>query len=214
MGVIINTDRIEELRIWEYLENSSMGYSLEDVAQTNVTLIGMQQENWSIVKGRRTTRDYLNDDDEVVVRFVCDYGEDSNGNIVTLDRKIEYITIDDEVGLEKTILKTLSDTYMITLNREIRQNQIDNLRGRGAALRATGEALGEPYLTQYSTVADNVDFLWTHYKNQIEDYVQTGSTAFKSAVEDETDANITAILDIVASQEGFTVSDTILEEIN
>lgn len=212
MGVVIDVDRIEDLRIWEYLENSSMGYSLEDVAQTDVTLIGMTQTPWTIEKGMRTQREYLNDLSEVVVRFTYTYDLDSNLQIVSVNRSIQYMDLLGEIGVEKDILKDLSDTQIISLNREVRQNQIDDLRGRGGALRATAVGLPEPAKSQYIHVADSVDLLWEHYNT--DEYVKTGGTSFKDAVENETDPTILAILAIVVTAEGTTVDESILFEIS
>lgn len=181
------------------------------------TLLGLDQLNWVIKRGRREERLYLDETGKIVVRDKYVYVE-SNSGVKSYDRIIEWLYPDQTVAYSKTV-KTDSAVGSVTkLNRYIRQNQIDFLLDSGDGLRAQAELVPEPTKSQLLFVADSIDTLMKHYEYEVDYYIKRGGTGFADAVNNETDANILALLAIVVpkndgSGEYWTVKDSILNQI-
>lgn len=188
-----------------------------DPKSYDFTLLGLNQLNWVIKKGRREERLYLDEASKIVVRDKYIYVESTNG-VKSYDRIIEWLFADGTVAFSKTV-KTDSAVGSVTkLNRYIRQNQIDFLLDSGDGLRAQAELVPEPTKSQLIFVADSIDTLMKHYEYEVDYYIKRGGTGFSDAVNNETDSNILALLGIVVpkndgSGEYWTVKDSILGQI-
>jgi hypothetical protein len=221
--VTYNVNNLDELKIGLILEHHSIPYSLEDVPNINVILIGLKQKAWEFIKGKRYIREYLDENDEKIVQFRYVYEleqiDDGNGNItitnkvIGFDILIEYYKLDGSVGLTKTLEKELSRKYMTEFNRIVRQNQIDYLMGAGNGFREDAENYPEPQKSQLIQFANLVDAMWLRYETEILEYINTGNIALENTINNESDPVFLSGLNQIDPETGWTMKETILNEI-
>lgn len=198
--IIMNTEEWSSgstepfLRIYEYKALPN-----EELLDFDFTLLGLHKFS-RFNKGRKYLTEYYDEAEENIV--VCKRFEDINISGTTkldyVNVTIEWMNNDDTVGLEKEFSVTFSEVEKGDYLRKRRQRAIDYI-----VYFAQGTPL-EPYM----------DILFAHYKDEMEAFVSTGSSAFEDALNNESDPTILAILNTPANPEnGDTVKEGILRNI-
>lgn len=194
-------------------------YSLSELILTDIQFLGLDQKAWEFSRGMRKNRDYCDDLDNVIVKDSYEYVL-SNGNrdVESYTRKIEWFEEDGTLIQEKMLSVPQNIKSIKSVNREIRQGRVDYLEAAADELRVLADSLPEPYKTQYITVADSIDLLFTHYDVEITHYIQRGTMEWETAVINESDPQISAILAIQTRQpdadfpNGLTVQQSIIHQ--
>jgi len=211
--ITIDIDNIDELRIFPLLEELGYGFmSPEQLSSLEMKILtGLDKQPWTKDQQRKNSREYnYAGIPAVIIRFTYVL---EGKKIKSFQKFIEWLKADGNVGISKDITPDDGVGKIIKLNKSIREDQIDYLREQGDILRETAELFPEPTKSQYIQVADSVDLLLLHYDAPITEYEKTGDSAFKDAIDNETDATILAILAIIVNTELQNVKDVIFEQI-
>lgn len=231
----------EELLIYDrLLEQTGKNMTHGAIGLTDITFLGLEQSDWDIYRGMRQFRNYYYDNDEirtvvdedgvestyelktdtVAIQDHYEYTLSADGKSITdLTRYIEWYDFKGNIGLTKTISENLTAKKLKSINRAIRQNRIDYLESAGEEAAIAANSVPEPYASYYTQVAAGVETLLLHYKNEVDDYINHNFMDFENAVNNETDASIIAILDLVARQpdteypNGLTVKQSIIHQL-
>lgn len=195
-------------------------YSEEELLTIDIQFLGLEQHPWDYKRGAKTDRLYYCSDENVLVKHSYSYTT-TNGNrdIQDVHVKIEWFNELGEIKLTKEYDKLLNNKRRKELNREIRQGRIDHMESEAEILREYAQTLPEPYKTQYTTVADNIDFIFETYSTQIDSYIKRGTLDFETAVLVETDSTMVAILNLEALPpetdfpNGMTVKESIIYQL-
>lgn len=170
-------------------------HSEQVIKQTDVTLLGMDQEAWDYSRGARTTRDYKINA-VLAVQHVYTYTM-TNGNrdISTVTHTFNWYQKDGSIGLSKVTNKQMTAKALGELNREVRI-------GRMTDLRENAKLIGKQYIT---------DDLYSWYGAEISSYEEIGSLDFENAVKNETDPTRTARLtEVIPEFGGLTVEQLLI----
>lgn len=196
-------------------------WSEDELFIIDIAHLGLEIEAWDYKRGAKTERLYKDAEGNVKVKIFYTYTfEDSNRKAVPTLRTIEWYDVDDTVKLSKSKNLIYSTKSLKSVQREIRQGRIDHLEGSAEELRTLADLLPEPQKSQYITVADNIDFLFTHYEHAIQEYIKRGTMEFENAINSETDPTLLSIFDIPvypADSEfpnGLTVKESLLYQLN
>lgn len=154
----------------------------EFLANVEIGILGLTKKPWLYERGKKTTRDYLDSDDNLVCQIRCEYIEDDLGHITNVNKFIDFYTNEGTVGMTKDVSKEYTSRELKKLNREVRQNQIDHL-----------EAVGE----EAPAVAPILNAIFDHYESDVDSYILRNGTGFEDAIRDEANPTITAYLNIV-----------------
>lgn len=174
---------------------ANIGYDVRDI---DFTLFGFHKKStWN--KGRKQKTGYYDPqtDELIVQKTFTDIME--NDVLIGIEILFEWIGMNGEVAESKTQEVYLDILESGELVRKRRQRAIDKLV---LSTRA------------FPKIAYVLDTIFAHYKTEIEKFIATGSSVFKDAMENETDAEIKKLLNAIANPENnFTVKDSILYEI-
>lgn len=196
-------------------------YGEDELLILDIQHLGLTQNPWDYRRGAKTERIYnCVTDGNICVKHLFTYTF-SNGerDIQDIHVKIEWYDASEQVKLTKEYDKLMSAKQRKQINREIRQGRLDHLEGEAENLRTLALGVPEPFKTQYNTVADNLDFLFSHYQTEVNSYIQRGTMDFENAVNNETDPTILAILAIPALPpqpefpNGMTVKESIIYQL-
>lgn len=192
----------------------------QPIKSTDFTLLDLLPEPWVYSRGARKVREYKGKNEEIIIRDAYEYDYIDEGRIVNgFNRTIFWLTAEGEVGQTKDTSGIINKKRLKQLNRDLRQGRIDYLEASAEELRDVAGFVPEPYKTQYNTVADSIDLLFSHYSVQVTDYISRGTRTFETMVLNETNPQILAIHAIPTSPpspafpNGLTVRSSILYQI-
>lgn len=195
-------------------------YSESELLLTDIQFLGLNQGAWEFNRGARTTRDYTDDSDNLLVRDSFSYTlTNSDRDVATLTRQIEWFNSSGTAEITKDTTPTISQKQLKAVNREIRQGRLDYLESAAENLRTIAETLSDPLKSQYISIADSIDALFVHYGSEVTHYIQRGTLEFENAVNGETDATILAVLALPSRPAdaefpvGLTVKQSILYQL-
>lgn len=212
--VTINVENIEALKIWRTLIKGTIPYRLEDVSNLDITLLDFNQKAWEYLKGKRDVREYLDENDDLIVRFRYEYTLKAGTNqVADFNIFVEFFDWDGNVGVSKKLEKELSRKYLTEFNRIVRQNQVDYLMGAGNGFREDAESYPEPIKSQLLAFADLVDAMWVRYEAEILEYVNTGSDVLLNRINNENQEPFLSGLNTIDPETGLTMKQTIINEI-
>jgi len=195
-------------------------YSEQELLVTDIQFLGLTQHPWEYIRGAKTDRLYYCEDGNVLVKHSYTYTMvNDNRDMKDIHVKIEWFDENGVNKLTKEFDKMLNNKRRKELNREIRQGRIDHMESEAEALRELAQTLPEPQKTEYTTVADNIDFIFETYEVEIDHYIKRGTMDFENAVKSESDPNILNILNLQALQpqpnfpNGMTVKESIIYQL-
>ena len=176
------------------IENS---YHIDELKRISIKLLasaeGLERGPWEYVRGAKTERLYKNSNDNTIIKVSYTYSYDEGyRKVISLEEKIEFFKDSGEIFLTIPLDNNFDSKK---LNRTIRQYQIDYLESKAEDLKALAAASPEPEKTQYNTVADNIEAIFSHYKLQVEAYISRGTMELEDAINNEADVNMNSILD-------------------
>lgn len=210
-------DDKDKLRIFDHIT------ATQNPIKVDFTLLGLNAGMWAYERGARTERLYTDSEGNVVVRDAYSYTYEDGGKdlrwVKEVERKIEWFTKSDEVGLTKDITPNFNNKKMKQLNRDLRQGRIDYLEASAEELREVALMVPEPYKTQYNSIAGSIDGLFNHYADQVLKYISRGTSHFEDDVSNETNANILGVFQIPSAPpsekfpNGMTVRESILYQL-
>lgn len=204
-------------------------YSEEELDQIIVSTLGLTQENWVVDRGANQIKNYIDEDDsnktKACEKIIYEWGDDFRFPI-NVSRELFWFDNDGNQIHHKVVKKVpISQTKLADINETIARRRIHYLEGAANNLRKVAESLPAetPNLTQvqaqYNQVADSIDFLFEHYRIQIQDYRERQSRSFEDAVSSESDATILAVLSLPVRQPdahfpgGLTVKQSIIHQL-
>jgi len=185
---------VQTLRIWDILEALDYEYLSEGMLMSlDFTLLGLEQVDWTIKRGRRENRYYYNDKNELVVEHLYNYEYTQSGNVKNYTQTINWYNKQGQIGLTKNVNVKKGSGSITRLNRTIRQNQIDFLIEEGENLRylvttltldnfGGNQALMDGTIAAYLDVANSLDFLVKYFDKQINLYILRGIKDFENNV--------------------------------
>lgn len=196
-------------------------YSEDELKTINIQFLGLTQQPWTFKRGAKLQRHYTDENNNTIVcdEFVYTYSPDLR-KIDSYTRGIEWKGEDGVTFLFKDITPVQDKKKLKQLNREIRQGQLDYLEYAAEDLKDLAQTLPEPLKTQYTTIADSINLLFSHYEVEIEHYIQRGTMEFENAINNETNPSILAILALPARQPdvlypyGLTVKQSVIHQLN
>lgn len=149
---------------------------------TDFTILGFRKMSPSYDRGKKVIAQYkCIEKDEVIVEKIFQDVRDENGILTGLQITFNWYSEDNVVRASKTeIVKNFNKFEAETEERKRRYRQFDYLRA---------SAKGTPIETHIET-------LMAHYQVEIANYQEGGSTSLDSAMVNETDPTINAILAI------------------
>jgi len=150
-------------------------------------------------KGRKTKSKYTDYNGKVVVeKIFTDIKDEVTGCLKSLSMTINWLNDDDSVGITKTqIVKNFNKSESMTALRKRRERSIDYLQAS-----AEGTAI-ENY----------VKALFKRYSNEIQLFISADTDDFLNSLNNETDAQYIAYLNIVVGADNYTVKDSIINQI-
>lgn len=184
----------EFLRIWRV-------QPFGDTLTRDFTIVGLDKRTPLRDRGRKVSSEYWLGDDLVVRKTFTDI-LDVNGLLTSVQVHFEWFAEDGSVAEEKTEIVKHYDKYDVEeVYRKRRARQIDFL---------LGGARGTP-------IESAIEEIFSHYYNETQRYLASGTQALATAVTEERSANILTLLDIeVPRADGtglITVRDAILVQI-
>lgn len=150
-------------------------YSEDELLITDITFMGFNQRAWDYSRGARTERRYecTQAPHPLKIRDHYNYTyTNSNRDIATVERFIEWYDMDETVGLSKEIIKEFTVKGLAQLNQEVRNGRIVDLFSNASQLPG-GQAI--------------VDSLYAWYEHDILEYIDRGTLAFENSLKNETD---------------------------
>ncbi len=175
--------------------------SEQELKRTDIQFLGLNKQAWDFERGARTERLYKDDNDKVNIKDYYTYVMSTdNKDVISFERYIEWLDDNENILFSEQLSMPQSTKSIKAINREIRQGRLDYLESGAENLRTLAETLPEPLKTQYITVADNIELLFSHYDNEIRHYIERGTSEFEDAVNNETDSTILSILSIPVRQ--------------
>ena len=218
MKVTKTVDDIVELRIFNVLADVYPELNLDKLATISISNWGLVPKSWNMTKGKKDTRNYTESievDSKTAIRIRYEY--QLNGKIVVgFHKVIEYLKFDDTVGMSKELHKELSSPYLVDINRIIRQNQIDYLVGNAQNMRSVAEMYPEPKRIELIELAEGVESVFMHFKQEIEQYISIGSSSLLTAITNENTEPYKKILDTINPNPALPISmrDIIIYQIS
>jgi len=159
-------------------------YSIEELEAKLLASYPLIQGNWVLERGANTTKDYLEETGEVKIREEYHYTwDDGNRFVKDFHKSISWYDDEGEV-IHTRLLKRKSVTAkkLKEVNRAICQGRLDYLETSADNLRTTAESLPEPLKSQYIQVANSIDFLFKHYKEETTEYIARQTMSFENAI--------------------------------
>lgn len=159
------------------------------------SILGFRKKAPHYDRGRKIKAEYwCVDKDEVIVeKIFSDVRDEETGRLIALQVEFNWYNENDEIALTKTeIVKELNKAQAETIERQRRERAIDFL------ISEARYTVNEPYVTM----------LMLHYETQINHFKSKAADDFATAMENETDPTINAILASrvpFASDHSFTV---------
>ncbi len=166
-----------------------------DPLTSDFTILGFRKKAPHYDRGRKVRAEYwCVDKDEVIVEKIFDdIRDEENGRLTDLQVTFNWYDEDGNIGLSKTeIVKELNKAQSETIERQRRERSIDFL------ISEARYTPNEPYVTM----------LMLHYETEINHFKTKAADDFASALNNETDPTILAILSArvpFASNNDYTV---------
>ena len=160
-------------------------YSIEELEDKLLASYNLIQGNWVLDRGANTTKDYIDEEDgKVKIREEYSYtwGE-GNRFVEDFQKKILWYDNSGNLIHEKQLKReSVTAKKLKEVNRAICQGRLDYLETSADNLRETAETLPEPLKSQYIQVANSIDFLFKHYKEETTEYVARQTMSFENAI--------------------------------
>jgi len=191
----IFVEEISELRINAFLKVFPYEIDLEHLTNIPFTTIGLIKNTPKYGdRGIKLHASYTDGVNEVV-RKTFAYDLESENASVTI--KFDWYTIEGNIGVSKTEYKPLNIVDVENIKKGNRKRTITYLQG---------SAKGTP-------IEIHVNELLSHYFNEVLLYEEGGTTDFENAINNETDPLYLSYLNIVIDEQGKTVKNSILNQI-
>lgn len=161
--------------------------SEEELKSVDITLLDGLHNLKRYARGYKIYSKYFttpNFEDEITVPAVSiDYSliYDQSGNLTGEKRIITWYDTNDKAVFTKTSIESYSAKDAAKILKDIRETRILYLQN------PEGEFINEQ-------VRAYITLLFNHYKQQVSDYILSGSKDFENAINNETDQTILAIL--------------------
>jgi len=196
--------------------NLKEDYNKEELEDKIIATFPLVQGNWSLDRGANQEKKYVDEEDGKVKIIEAVVYELDGG-----DKRFPINFYNDGNLLHEKPVKRepVSDKKLREVKRAIAQGRIDYLEGAAEALRALALTVPELIAAQYNQVANSIDFLFDHYKDEVEKYIARQTKDFETAVINETNVNVQGVLAIPVRQpddvfpQGLTVKQSILHQL-
>jgi len=193
---------------WSNMLDLKNDYSTEELEGKLLASYNLTQGNWVLDRGANTTKDYIDDEDgKVKIREAYFYTWDEGGRFVeNFYKKIFWYDNSGKIIHQKQLKReSVTAKKLKEVNRAICQGRLDYLETAADNLGKTGETLPEPHRSQYIQVANSIDFLFKHYKEETTEYVSRQTMAFEKAIlkdHSHVDGSLLVVVD------GYTTPDS------
>jgi len=160
-------------------------YSISELEDKLLASYPLVQGNWVLDRGANTIKNYVDQvDGKVKIREEYTYTWDEGDRFVQDFHKtiLWYTNSGDVLHTRKLKRESITPKKLKEVNRAICQGRLDYLETSADNLRKTAETLPEPLKSQYIQVADSIDFLFKHYKDETTEYVSRQTMAFETAI--------------------------------
>jgi len=182
----------KELRIFQFMPEHM------DPMKIDFSILGLRKASPSYVKGRKTKAEYKDLEGNLVVRKVFSDVTDENALLTGLNITFEWYCHDESIGMSKTELAREWNKYEAeTVQRDRRARIIDYL-----VAGAKGTPI-EIYLTM----------IFDKYYEEVLKYKEKGSDEFATAVLNESDPTLAAVLQMHVTPE-LRVIDSIIGQLS
>ena len=195
-------------------------YSPEELLVTDIQFLGLTKRPWEFSRGARTQRLYEYPNGDVAVRDSYSYVYDeTNREIISVTRLLEWFDSDQNKFLEKDISPDYNIKGLRTINREIRQGRIDYMEAAGLELSLLAPTLPEPFQTQFLRASYSVDIIMKQYEVEINHYIARGTLEFENIINNETNPIMVEILDLMVRPPdaqfyaGLNIRQTIIHQL-
>ena len=202
--------------------NSKENYEKEELEVILLPVHRLTQKNWVQERGANIYKEFYDPVDnkvKAIERVVYEWGSDHRFP-TNFYKQIEWYDNDGELYHSREVKREqVNQSKLDEVNSSIAKRRIKYLENAAIGLRKQAENLPEPYKTQYITVANSIDLLFSHYRLEVSDYILRQSMAFENAVMNETDPAILGILAFPARQpdeffpNGLTVKQSIVHQL-
>jgi|GEM_PF-5812255 len=165
--------------------NLEEDYSISELEDKLLVSYPLVQGNWVLERGANTIKNYREEENgQTKIREEYHYTWDKGNRFVQDFYKTIVWYANDGSVIHTRNLKRESVTpkKLKEVNRAICQGRLDYLETSADNLRKTAETLPEPLKSQYIQVADSIDFLFKHYKDETNEYVSRQTMAFENAI--------------------------------
>lgn len=166
---------VYDLRIFRALDKSA------DPLTSDFSILGFRKKAPHYDRGRKIKAEYwcVNKDEVIVEKIFHDIRDPETGRLTDLQVTFNWYNENNDIALTKTeIVKELNKAQSETIERQRRERAIDFL------ISEARYTPNEPYVTM----------LMLHYETQINHFKTKAADDFSSAMENETDPTILAIL--------------------
>ena len=197
-------------------------YDKEELEVILLPVHRLTQKNWIQERGANQFKEFYDPIDnkvKAIERVIYEWGDDYRFPI-NFYKQIEWYDNDDNLYHSRAVQREkVNQSKLDEVNSSIAKRRIKYLENAANNLRTQAENLHEPYKTQYITVANSIDLLFSHYRTEVSDYILRQSMAFENAVMNETDPKILGILAFPARQpdddfpNGLNVKQSIIHQL-
>jgi hypothetical protein len=195
-------------------------YGEDELLIISIENLGLESKAWNFTRGEKTTREYVDENDDIKVSVVYTYTHEDNGRKPTpITRTINWYDTNGDIQLSKVKNLNYSVKSLKEVQRSIYQGRLDYMIGAGEQLAELSLVYTEPYKSSFALAAQSVDTILAHYEIEINHYIARGTQEFEDAVRNELDSTINSLLDIVVRppdayfSAGLTIRQTILHQL-
>lgn len=180
---------VYDLRIYRVLDPGS------NPLISDFSILGFRKTAPHYDRGRKIKAEYwcVEKDEVIVEKIFKDVRDEETGRLIALQVTFNWYDENNQIGLTKTeIVKELNKAQAETIERQRRERSIDFLISEARYTE------NEPYVTM----------LMLHYETEINHYKSKAANDFNTAMENESDPTILAILSSrvpFASDHSYTV---------
>ena len=197
-------------------------YSENELKIINVNHLGLRKTDWNFKRGARTEQKYSDPENLNIYNATEVYSNtwsQDGRRLIDFTRELQWLNDDNSLIIKVDTTPIITAMMLEEIMESIWKRQVRYLVTAARELYNIAQPLPEPLKTQYETISTGVNTILNHYSEQIAKYESHGLPDFENSVNNETDAEILALLELPvrpADDEfpnGLTAKESIIHQL-